>query len=601
MTESTGQLSFFNWSINKLLSTEVSSFNKAKIKILLIILLFSILKVAIAIPIMWHHAQYKQLTRASILFAIYFFLTKLILAKRLQVTQVTHILICVGLLVISSNIFIMAHHVNIVTLQFVFMLSISSFYLLSIRYGVLYSGIAMSIIIFYLFFVENATLQLNFSSEIITKDVGYIITVINFITILISHYLFHQAFQINIIEKELLNKKLQEAVELANKNAQSKANFLSTMSHELRTPLNSVIGMTEVLLHDTKEPDKKKNLEFLRFSAESLHTLINDILDFNKFDSNKVQLEKVSVNLYSLIKNICAGLEFQAKEKGLEIILIVDEAIKSQNVITDPLRITQIIYNLIGNGIKFTHKGSITVSLSMSELNHQHMKVRFSIVDTGIGISNEKHKEIFEPFVQATSTTARRFGGTGLGLAIVKQLLTLFKSTIHIESNIGKGSTFYFDINFSLDHSTEIVTNYNTVQQNEIVGLKVLIAEDNPINVYLIDILSKRWQLELDVAENGKEVLALFEANTYDVILMDIYMPDMDGYEASKKIRAYSDVQKSKIPIIAVSATAQSDLTEDIYSVGINDYVHKPFNALELYDKLKKYKLQPTYSLTQVE
>jgi signal transduction histidine kinase/CheY-like chemotaxis protein len=547
------------------------------------------LKVAVIIPAILQEGQHLQLIRATVLLTVYAVLFKLVLINKKYINVYTHILIWIGIFVIGTNIFIMAQHVNAITLQFVFMISISGFYLLNLRFGLLYSSIAATMVITYLFLFEGASLQMKFSSQPITFTSGAIITVLNFITLIGSHYLFHQAIKNNIAEKELLNIQLIEAVALANKNAQSKSDFLSTMSHELRTPLNSVIGMTEILMHEIKAPEQKKSLEYLRFSAQSLHTLINDILDFNRFDSNKIQLEKVSVNLYTLAKNVCSGLEFQAKEKGLEIILKVDETIKVQNVITDPLRISQIIYNLIGNGIKFTNKGHVAVSLVITEIQEKTMRVNFVVTDTGIGINVNKHEDIFEPFVQATSHTARRFGGTGLGLAIVKRLLSLYDSDIKVKSLSGKGSTFYFDINFELDTATDIMNAEGMSQQNELKGLNVLIAEDNRINVFLMEKLAQRWNIELSVAENGKEVLKLLETYTYDLILMDIYMPEMDGYETTKRIRNLPNIAKAQIPIIALSATALSELGENIESIGVNDYVQKPFNAAELYSKLKKF------------
>ncbi len=590
MAQLNGKLPLFNWSLKKVLATETNSFNKAKIKILYMLLLFSMLKVAVALPAILQNNQHLQLIRVTVLFVIYAGLLKLLLTNKNYINTLTHILICLGILVIGTNIFVMTQHVNAITLQFVFMVSISGFYLLDLRSALLYSSIAALIVISYFFLFEGASLEMKFSSQEIPFTAGAIITALNFITLIGSHYLFHQAFRNNIAEKESLNNQLTEAVALANKNAQSKSDFLSTMSHELRTPLNSVIGMTEVLLHEAKDREQQKSLEYLRFSAQSLHTLINDILDFNKFDSNKIQLEKISVNLYTLAKNVCSGFEFQAKEKGLEIILKVDESIKVQNVITDPLRISQIIYNLIGNGIKFTNKGNITVSLSVSEMHEQTMKVNFVIEDTGIGISADKYEEIFEPFVQAASHTARRFGGTGLGLAIVKRLLSLFHSKIQLESVRGTGSKFYFGISFMLDTATDITSATTDIEQNELSGLKVLIAEDNRMNVFLMEKLAQRWNIELAVAENGKEVLQLLEGNIYDVILMDIYMPDMDGYETTKHIRNLPDKAKAEIPIIALSATALSELGEEnIEAAGADDYVHKPFNAAELYGKLKKY------------
>jgi signal transduction histidine kinase/ActR/RegA family two-component response regulator len=582
-------LPFFNWSLRKLLATESDSFNRARLKILYVFLLVSVLKIAVVLPAVWHSAQDIQIIRALFLLAANLTLFKIMLANRLSLAVVTHILIVIGMMVVGSNIYLVAQQVNIMTLQFVFMIILSSFYLLEMKYSLLYSSISISLVLGFLFLTGGNTLQMSITAQEIPFSAGMIITVLNFFTIIGAHYLYHQAFDINLAEKVSLNKQLQVAVEQANSNAQSKTVFLSTMSHELRTPLNSVIGMTHLLMQNPVSEEQKKNLEVLRFSAESLRILINDILDYNKFNSEKTELEQVSVNLFNLISNICSGLELQAKEKGLSIFMQVDDALKTQNVFTDPMRITQVIYNLVGNGIKFTNQGHIKVSLTITEQNEQRLKIHFAVQDTGIGISAEKHAEVFEPFIQESLHTARRYGGTGLGLTIVKRLLTLFGSEIHLESASGKGSKFYFDISFISDYSSVSLNGTeNIVQRDELSGLRILIAEDNRLNLLLVEKLAQRWNIELHKAENSADVLQLLQTNAYDAILMDIHLPDMDGYEITKSIRNLPDKQKAATPVIALTATSLNELYKNLDEAGINDYVMKPFNADELYNKLKK-------------
>jgi signal transduction histidine kinase len=584
-------LPFFNWSLRKLLATEPGSFNRARIKILFLFLLLALLKVSLVISVSWYHEQHIQLARAAILFVIYIVLLKILLYNKDSIKAITHFTIWLGVLVVVSGMFFMNNPINIVVLQFIFMLILSSFYLIDQRFGIFYSCLCVLPVIGYLIIFGLPSTELVVPREELDLPTRLTIIVLNFITIVAAHYFYHQAFQINIAEKELLNSQLQEAVEKANRNARAKSDFLSTMSHELRTPLNSVIGMTELLLHDPHSEEQKENLEILQFSAGSLHTLINDILDFNKLDSEKILLEKIPVNLQSLMKNIYSGLEIQAKEKGLKLVLQVDDVLNTHHVITDPMRITQIIYNLAGNGIKFTHEGGVTITLKVLEQDNDMIRIRFTIADTGIGINPDKHTAIFEPFVQESSHTTRHFGGTGLGLAIVKRLLELFHSAISMKSSPGKGSEFLFDISFPLDKERVAQKAERLFEENALSGLRVLVAEDNRMNIFLIQKLGQKWDIKLDVAENGIAVLDMLKSAIYDVILMDIHMPEMDGYETTKEIRMLPDKRQSEIPIIAVTASVTHELDERIRKAGMDDYVRKPFNSGELYTKLRSIAL----------
>ena len=559
-----------------------------QIKILYAVLVISIVKGLIVLSIAYDHNQYFLLVRSVIALLFYAALLTLILINKSYLKPIIHVMICLGIFIIWSNVFVFAQGINIITLQFIFMVMVSSFYFLNRYFGLLYSFLSSLPIIIFLILYSNEPLHLNISPEEIAAPGNLIIIMLNFLTLIVAHYLYHQASSLNIAEKESLNIQLNEAVEKANRYAQSKSDFLSTMSHELRTPLNSVIGMSELLMDDPHSEEQKDNLKILNFSALSLHTLINDILDFNKLDSGKLYLENISVNLNDLMNNICSGMGLQAKEKGLNLILEIDEAIRNQNMITDPTRITQIIYNLVGNGIKFTSHGSVTLSLKLLSGSEGKMKIRFSIEDTGIGISADKQHTIFDPFVQASTNTTRNFGGTGLGLSIVKRLLTLFESEIHLESKQNRGSHFFFDIVFNRDK--EMVTTNVAGQEviYDLTGLRVLVAEDNAMNIALIKKLCLKWNIKPVIAENGKEAVNELRSKAYDVILMDIHMPEMDGFEAAKEIRKMQDSTKSGIPIIALTASVSQDINAKIKEAGMNDYVRKPFNSKELYGKLKK-------------
>lgn len=579
------QLSFWNWSIKKLLDSESDSFLNAKIKILYTVLLLSILKVVIVIYFSWFYYQNLQLGRGLVLILIYTILLKLLLIHVIKLKLVTHIMLTVGLVLVVTNILYFSSTVNIITLQFVFMVTLSSFYLLGTRYGIIYSLIAFTPIVIYML-CGGEMIYFPKNDGTLVSPAFEIIVILNFLTIIFSHYLFQQAFLSNVKEKEQLNDQLLIAVEKANQAAQSKSDFLSTMSHELRTPLNSVIGMTDLFLDNPQGIDREENLKILKFSAVSLNAVINDILDFNKLGSEKLKLEAINLNLNDLVQDICSGLDFRAKEKGIDLFLNIDDEIKHINILSDSIRITQILFNLIGNAIKFTSEGNVTVSLTTINKTDTEIEIQFAIADTGIGISENQKEQIFEPFSQASTSTTRNYGGTGLGLPIVKRLLLLFRSQIYLESEADKGSRFHFQIGFKIG---EKVQNVDANQDNnffDLSSLIILVAEDNMMNRLLLKKVLSKWNNEPVFAENGQEAVDLAKAQYFDVILMDLHMPIMDGYNAAKSIRQLDDLQKSQIPIIAFTASVSHNLQEKIMAFGMNDYIYKPFNPKDLYNKL---------------
>ncbi len=581
---------FLNWSLKGLLSTIPDALEQSRVKILFTFLILSILKVLIVIPLAYQSNQIPQLKIALILLIAYTFLTKLLLSHKRYAVLISHLMILLGLLIVIFVLFGFAKTINIMAMQFMFMMILSGFYLLNRGFGIFYSILAIIPVI--IFMIINGDLQnLNNSTEGLGSPAYEIMVFLNFITMILAHYLFHQALSRNVKEKESLNKKLLIAVKEANNAAQSKSDFLSTMSHELRTPLNSVIGMAELLSDELTSPEQEENLKILNFSAASLHTLINDILDFNKLGSEKLYLESIAVNLHTLIHNICSGLRIQAKEKGLELILEIDEEIKHIPISTDPTRISQILFNLAGNAIKFTSRGSVKIQVNTIEKESDKIDVRFSIADTGIGINAEKMESIFEPFTQASTSTTRNYGGTGLGLAIVKRLLRLFESSIHLESEEGKGSKFWFDINFKRNNQILDTDSNGKEQIFDLNGLRVLVVEDNPVNSLLLKKIFQKWSNIPDFARDGVEALDKVSANNYDLILMDIHMPLLDGYETTIKIREMQDKEKSMVPIIALTASVSGNLKDKIREVGMDDYLSKPYNPKELYSKLREIAL----------
>lgn len=580
------KISFFNWSLKKILFSESDNFERAKIKILYILLLFSIIKVLIILPFVWYHNQILQFYRAIGLLVVYSFLLKLLLARSISVIKLGHILLCAGVFLVWSSVFFYGQTVNIITLQFIFIMVLGSFFLISRRFGVFYSVLAIFPIA--IFILTKGRIEVFNQTEGALVSPAYeIIVILNFITIIVIHDLFNNAFTKNVEEKINLNIQFENALVKANEAANSKTDFLSTMSHELRTPLNSVIGMTDLLLSNPINEEQAETLKALKFSSTSLHSLINDILDFNKIGSDKLMLEAVKVNLNRLIKDICSGLNFQAKEKGIQLNFKVDERLHPIYVITDPTRLSQIIYNLVGNAIKFTSKGSVQINLEVINHSEEKIKVKFSVIDTGLGIKEEDQERIFEVFKQASLSTTRNYGGTGLGLAIVKKLVEMLGSKIQLTSEIGIGSDFYFEVSFDISNDLQVINEDDINEVFDLEQLKVLVAEDNAMNRLLLKKVFSKWNSELVFVENGLEAIEKASTDDFDVILMDLHMPLVDGYEATKSIRELQDVKKANVHIIALTASVSNNMEEKIIQSGMNGFMYKPFNANDMYATLK--------------
>lgn len=391
-----------------------------------------------------------------------------------------------------------------------------------------------------------------------------------------------------LLERE---QDLLKAKEEAEKSSHAKAEFLSIMSHEIRTPMNAVVNLTNYLLEDTPAKRQVENLDILKFSANNLLSIINDVLDFNKIESGKVEFEAIEFDLLGLLDSIHYGMAANARRKGINFFLDGDIKL-SQMLIGDPNRLTQILNNLISNAIKFTEKGQVKMTLSVKEETDQKITIRFDIKDTGIGISVEEKKYIFNMFTQAASDTTRKYGGTGLGLAITKKLLQLQDSDVELKSEVGKGSVFSFVLNFGKGAplSNERVLGAPKAQSAEALkGAKVLAVEDNMVNVLVVKKFLEKWGVDFTHAADGEEAIKKIEEQHFDLILMDIHMPNMDGYVATKIIRAKKDGYHESIPIIALTASALMDNKERIYEVGMNDIVVKPFKPAELYKVLAKY------------
>jgi PAS domain S-box-containing protein len=394
---------------------------------------------------------------------------------------------------------------------------------------------------------------------------------------------------IDITAKKKVELELIAAKEQALQLNRAKDMFISVMSHEIRTPLNAVIGITHLLQDDNPLESQKQNLDVLKFSAENLMTLINDVLDFTKIETGNIELEKAGVNLRELVQSIASSMQYKADEKKIYIKQSIDSSVPAL-VIGDSTRLIQILLNLVSNSVKFTDKGGITIDLKVLEESAASARIRFAVTDTGIGIAKNKINTIFESFKQAEADTTRKYGGTGLGLAISKRLIELHDSRINVDSVQGQGSTFWFTITFNKADSNPA----NNKSKMEIgLHINVLIVDDNQINRLLVNKVLSKWGAKVDFAENGQEAVDKIQGNmNYDVVLMDIHMPIMGGLEAAQILRARTESYFQHLPIIALTASMLSNEINDINRSGMTDYILKPFEPKMLYDKLSRYQRQ---------
>ncbi|NLP56653.1 PAS domain-containing hybrid sensor histidine kinase/response regulator [Lutibacter sp. B1] len=394
----------------------------------------------------------------------------------------------------------------------------------------------------------------------------------------------------DITNRILTDIELQKAKESAEESLKVKNEFLANMSHEIRTPLNAVIGFTDLLLETGLTSEQKQYVETMRNSGEILLSLINNVLDLSKLESSKLEVENIPFNLHNRLHEVVSLMKIKAKEKNISLDLIIEPETPDQ-VISDPTKIGQILLNLIGNAVKFTNEGSVTVTVKQLNQNLDISTIYFEIKDTGIGIVSNKINTVFGAFTQAKSDTSRIYGGTGLGLTIVKKLVNLLKGEIKVSSIFGEGSVFKLTLPLKLGKENQI-PSLNFEQENSIeqsLGLNVLLVEDNKTNQLLAKTRLERWDCKVDIANNGIEGVKMTQKKMYDIILMDVQMPVMDGYEATKIIKNDISEKVSKIPVIAMTAYTSSTDIKRVLNVGMNDYIFKPFKPVELYSILKKY------------
>jgi signal transduction histidine kinase/ActR/RegA family two-component response regulator len=589
------EVNFFNFSINKILSKDQSILDQARIRLLYYG--FWIVAVATAglfVNVYFQHQVLLSIT-AGILFVSVAVLFKYLTYKP-HWRPISHALLVIATLINLNNVFIALQNVDIITVQIILLIILFSFYMLGQTWGLVYTLLNLIPVLAFMVMEYNTSYFIALRPEKVDQSTIIISIFANFIIIVYIHSHFYGAFFNNIKqlketgdEQLRLNAELELAIDKAEKSSQVKSEFLATMSHEIRTPLNAIIGMSNLMIMANPRPDQRENLNVLKFSANNLLAIVNDVLDFNKIESGKVVFENTKFNIIELMQNTCGAEIIKAEQKGLTFALKIDPQLQNKVLFGDPTRVSQILFNLISNAIKFTAKGNIWVKTSLYEDKHNTVIVNFVVKDTGIGIEKSNLESIFEPFTQESITTTRQYGGTGLGLAIVKRLLELQGLNMNVTSKVGEGSEFSFNMEFpvSTEKNKQAGEKYFVLQNNEVLNsLRILIAEDNPVNVLLMKKLLSKWNILPTIAENGERAIEILQYGNFDIILMDLQMPVMNGFDAAREIRRLPDPKKAGIPIIALTAAALNDIREQVLNAGMNDYVSKPFKPEDLMEKI---------------
>ena len=427
----------------------------------------------------------------------------------------------------------------------------------------------------------------NKSNEI--KSVVVFVSVAAFVLLILIFILvknYRSKRRLSFILQER-NRLLQIAKNEAEKSSKLKTDFISNVTHELRTPLYGVVGLTSLMLEkNSLNEEDQKLLKSLKYSGDYLLNLVNDILQMGKMESEKVELKNVSVNLREMVASIIGSFEYRLQESNNEIHVLIDDSVP-EVIMCDNVRLSQVLINLIGNSIKFTNNGKIWLRVILNNLRTNDADIRFEIEDNGSGIPKNMHKTIFQNFTQLDENKNANYQGTGLGLSIVKKIVELFNSKIELSSDLGKGSIFSFNVTFQIDNN--VFKDTKPSEKGKIVtlnqGYKILIAEDNKINQIVTKNLLKKENFICDVVENGLECVKAFKSNSYDLILMDINMPVMDGNQATQEIRK----ENSDIPIIALTAADIEEVKKNFGTIGYNGIITKPFDNCEFFQVINAH------------
>ena len=382
-----------------------------------------------------------------------------------------------------------------------------------------------------------------------------------------------------------LKEELHRLKEEADKAARSKIDFLAVMNHEIRTSLNAISGIAHLMMNDGLPVSQLENMRTLNISAENLLDLVNDILDFNNIEEGKIRISERNIDLRQLLANIKSKNRLRAEQAG-NILKFTPDSNLPRFVMADDIRLSQVLNNLVSNAIKFTRNGSVSIEVMVTGETETDLELRFAVSDTGIGIAKDKQQLIFEIFSEENAMINREYGGAGLGLAITQRLLNLMNSDVTLQSEIGLGSTFAFNITLKKGKEIEAEEKReNGIRRNDLAGMKILLVDDVEFNIMVAEKMLLNWNAKVEVAENGLHAIKKARDGNFDLILMDLQMPVLDGYSATKHIREFN----KDVPIIALTASASSDTHEKTVEVGMNGYVSKPFMPDDLYDTIYRF------------
>lgn len=427
----------------------------------------------------------------------------------------------------------------------------------------------------------------NWKGELVckTNTGAEFVGLVSVLSFFVGKEIFKKINILDITDIKKIQLELVEAKDKAEDAMKTKTQFLSHMSHELRTPLNAIIGTSNLLLDDVRMPQQEEHLQMLKNSSEHMLHLVNDVLDYSKIEANMMKIEKITFNGKEFFDKIQSMFHSQFKTKGIKLKLDIDEALH-KNFISDETKLSQVLCNLISNALKFTESGEVILSAKITKSSSTKANVLFTIKDSGIGISNKHQDLVFLSFTQGDKSTTRKFGGTGLGLSISKKIVEMLKGDLKVASKLGDGSEFYFTIPLGISLNNKQFVNEKTMKAlKTLETLNVLIAEDNGINMMIVRKFLNKWSISPTEAVNGIEAIEKFDKAKHDVLLIDLEMPEMDGYETIAEIRRTN----KDIPVIAFTAAMYDNMHSDLLSHGFTDYLQKPFRPEDLHSKIAQY------------